>query len=140
MLDLAGRTADIVGIHARMNGDVSDQAAAVTDLTAASIAAKVERIRAAAADAGRPTPRLQFSCYYVHVTDALEASGQRSSWAAHVEAEMDSLKDSPAVLVGTAKECAEKLLEWRERFGITYWHLGPDVDAVRGIVELLRSD
>lgn len=140
MLDLAGRTADIVGIHARMNGDVSAQAAAVTDLTSASIAAKIERIRAAAADAGRPTPRLQFSCYYVHVTDAREGSGQRSSWAAHVEAEMDSLKDSPAVLVGTAAECAEKLREWRERFGITYWHLGPDVDAVRGIVELLRSD
>ena len=53
---------------------------------------------------------------------------------------MDSLKGSPAVLIGTAAECAEKLLEWRERFGITYWHLGPDVDAVRGIVELLRSD
>ena len=53
---------------------------------------------------------------------------------------MDSMKDSPAVLIGTAAECAEKLLEWRERFGITYWHLGPDVDAVRRIVELLHSD
>ena len=37
MLDLAGRTADIVGIHARMGGDVIDQAAAVADLTSASI-------------------------------------------------------------------------------------------------------
>jgi alkanesulfonate monooxygenase SsuD/methylene tetrahydromethanopterin reductase-like flavin-dependent oxidoreductase (luciferase family) len=53
---------------------------------------------------------------------------------------MDSLKDSPAVLVGTAVECVEKLLEWRERFGITYWHLGPDVEAVSSIVERLRSD
>lgn len=140
MLDLAGRTADMVGIHARMAANADNQAAAVTDLTAASIEAKIERIRAAAADVGRPTPTLQFSCYHVHVTDARESSGQRSSWAAHVEAEMDQLKDSPAVLVGTTAECAEKLLEWRERFGITYWHLGPDADAVRGIVELLRSD
>jgi probable F420-dependent oxidoreductase len=140
MLDLAGRTADIVGIHARMGGNVHGQAVAVSDLTSASIAAKIERVRAAAAEVGRPTPRLQFSCYYVHVTDAPEGSGQRSSWAAHVEAEMDSLKDSPAVLTGTAAECAEKLLEWREQFGITYWHLGPDVDAVRRIVEQLHSD
>ena len=56
MLDLAGRTADIVGIHARMNGDASDQAAAVTDLTSASITAKIERIRAAAAEAGAQRP------------------------------------------------------------------------------------
>ena len=140
MLDLAGRTADIVGLHARMGGDVIDQAAAVADLTSASIEAKIERVRAAAAEAGRPTPRLQFSCYHVRVTDAPGGSGPRSSWAAHVEAEMDSLKDSPAILVGTAAECAERLLEWRERFGITYWHLGPDIDAVSRIVERLGSD
>jgi alkanesulfonate monooxygenase SsuD/methylene tetrahydromethanopterin reductase-like flavin-dependent oxidoreductase (luciferase family) len=49
------------------------------------------------------------------------------------------LKDSPAVLVGTAAECAERLLEWRERFGITYWNLGPDIDAVSRIVERVGS-
>jgi probable F420-dependent oxidoreductase len=140
MLDLAGRTADIVGLHARMGSDVIDQAAAVADLTSASIEAKIERVRAAAAAAERPIPRLQFSCYHVRVTDAPGCSGPRSSWAAHVEAEGDSLRDSPAVLVGTAAKCAERLLEWRERFGITYWHLGPDIEAVSHIVERLRSD
>ena len=88
MLDLAGRTADIVGIHPRMGGKVIDRAA-VADLTSASIAAKIERVRVAAAEAGRPTPRLQFSCYHVRVTDAPGGSGPRSSWAAHVEAEVD---------------------------------------------------
>jgi probable F420-dependent oxidoreductase len=138
MLDLAGRMADIVGVHARLGGNVIDRAA-VADLTSASIGAKIERVRAAAAEAGRPTPRLQFSCYHVRVTDAPGDSGQRSSWAAHVEAEADSLRDSPAVLVGTAAECADKLLEWRERFGITYWHLGPNVGAVSRIIERLGS-
>jgi probable F420-dependent oxidoreductase len=136
MLDLAGRTGDIVGIHAAM-GNHRINKAAVTDLTAASIEAKIEKIQAAAADAGRPTPRLQFSCCHVRVTDAPENSGRRSTWAAHAEAEIGLLKDSPAVLVGTAAECAERLLEWRERFGITYWNLGPDVDAVSRIVERL---
>lgn len=136
MLDLAGRTADIVGIHPRMRNNQID----IADLAAASIEAKIERVRTAAADAGRPTPRLQFSCYYVRVTDAPERSGPRSSWATHIEAEMDTLKDSPAILVGTAAECAEKLLEWRERFGTTYWHLGQDIDAARLILERLGSD
>jgi alkanesulfonate monooxygenase SsuD/methylene tetrahydromethanopterin reductase-like flavin-dependent oxidoreductase (luciferase family) len=95
---------------------------------------------AAAADVGRPTPRLQFSCYHVRVTDAPERSVQRSSWAADVEAETELLKDSPAMLVGTAAECAQRLLEWRERFGITYWNLGSDVDAVALILDRLGSN
>jgi probable F420-dependent oxidoreductase len=138
MLELAGRMADIVGLHARMDGKAIDKTA-IADLTAASIEAKIDQVRAAAEAAGRPAPRFQFSCYHVRVTDAPEVAGLRSSWAAPVEAEMDSLKGSPAVLVGTAAECAEKLVEWRDRFGITYWHLGPDIDAVSRIVERLRS-
>lgn len=139
MLDLAGRTADIVGIHAAM-GDNHINKATVADLTAASIEAKIEQIKAAAADAGRATPRLQFSCCHVRVTDAPESSVRRSTWAAHVEAQSRTLKDSPAVLVGTAAECADRLLKWRERFGITYWNLGPDVDAVSRIVQRLGQE
>jgi probable F420-dependent oxidoreductase len=138
MLDLAGRTADIVGIHAEMRcNELKD--APIDDLTAASIEAKIDRVRAAAAAVGRQTPHLQFSCYHVHVTDAPQGCSRRSSWAPHVEARMDSLKDSPAVLVGTAAECAAKILEWRERFGISYWHLGQDVEAVSRIVERAHS-
>jgi probable F420-dependent oxidoreductase len=139
MLDLAGRTADIVGIHARM-GEGRISKAAVADLTADSIQDKIQRVRAAAAAAGRPSPRFQFSCYHVRVTDAPDDGGSRSSWTAYAEAEKDLLTGSPAVLVGTAAECAEKLLEWGERFGITYWHLGPNIDAVSRIVKRLRSD
>jgi alkanesulfonate monooxygenase SsuD/methylene tetrahydromethanopterin reductase-like flavin-dependent oxidoreductase (luciferase family) len=56
MLDLAGRKADIVGIHARM-GNVIDRAA-IADLRAASIEAKIELVRAAAR---RPSARLPSS-------------------------------------------------------------------------------
>jgi alkanesulfonate monooxygenase SsuD/methylene tetrahydromethanopterin reductase-like flavin-dependent oxidoreductase (luciferase family) len=72
MLDLAGRTTDIVGIHPAM-GNHRINKAAVADLTAASIEAKSSGFGAAAADAGRPTPRLQFSCSHVRVTDAPES-------------------------------------------------------------------
>ncbi len=138
MLELAGQAADIVGIHPAMNKPRINKAT-VTDLTAASIAAKIERIEAAAAGAGRATPELQFSCCHVEVTDAPKHSAAQSKWAALAQGASEVLRDSPAVLVGTASECAERLVEWRERFGITYWNLGPDIDAVSRIIERLGS-
>jgi probable F420-dependent oxidoreductase len=137
MLELAGRSADIVGIHPRIGSKRIDRAA-VAELTTDAIEAKVDRVRRAATAVGRSTPRIQLMCYYVHVTDTDAGSGLRSSWADAIEAEMDSLEDSPSVLVGTAAECAKKILEWQERSGITYWHLGQDVEAASRIIEQLR--
>lgn len=137
MLDLAGRKADIVGIHAAMGHDDIDTA--VADLTAASIGAKIARVRAAAAGAGRPAPQLQFMCYHVRVTDGPAGSRARSSWAEAIESRRSDLADSPAVLVGTAGECAESLLRWSARFGIDYWHLGQDVESAARIIAEVRS-
>lgn len=136
MLDLAGRSADIVGIHAAMR---HDQIGSVDDLGAEAIAGKIARVRESAAAAGRPQPRLQFMCYHVRVTDAPGGDGPRSSWAAHVEAQRDELVDSPAVLVGTARQCAESILKWTARFGITYWHLGQDVAAAGLILDEVHA-
>ncbi|WP_420749498.1 TIGR03621 family F420-dependent LLM class oxidoreductase [Rhodococcus sp. O3] len=134
MLDLAGRTADIVGLHARMDDNAIDDAA-VADLTAVRIAEKVGRVRTSAAAAGRPPPAFQFSCYHVDVTDF--PSAQRSSWAARVAAHAEMLAGSPAVLTGTAIRCADQLREWRDRFGITYWNLGRSDGAAARIIEQL---
>lgn len=135
MLDLAGRTADIVGLHARMgNGAIDDDA--VADLTAARLEEKVRLVRSAAVSAGRSPPALQFSCYHVEVTDS-PASHRRSSWTARIEAHAESLRGSPAVLTGTALRCADQLREWRDRFGITYWNLGRSDGAVARIIEQL---
>lgn len=136
MLELAGRSADIAGIHPRMGSEIDR--GAVAELTAGAIEAKIDRVQCAAEAAGRPTPRIQIMCYYLHVTDAAESSTLRSSWADAIEAEMDSLRDSPSVLVGTAAECARRILEWQERCGITHWHLGQDVGAASRIIEQLR--
>lgn len=137
MLDLAGRTADIVGIHAQMRGGAIDRTA-VHELTADSVQAKIDRVRDAARRAGRPAPRLQFSCYHVHVTDGPSAAAHGSTWSSAIGAEMAELRDSPAVLVGTTAECADRLAEWRERFGITYWYLGGDAEAAARVIEKLR--
>ncbi|ETT25486.1 luciferase-like protein [Rhodococcus aetherivorans] len=138
MLELAGRAADIVGIHPNMHGNKIDEAA-IADLAPARIETKIERVRAAADAAERDCPVLQFSCYHVRVTDTPSGSVPRSSWAAHIEAAGDALTNSPAILVGTAAECAAQLFEWRERFGITYWHLGQDVEGAARIIEELHA-
>jgi probable F420-dependent oxidoreductase len=137
MLDLAGRRADIVGVQARRVGGRSGPDA-VADLTAASIEAKIELVRRAAARVGRAAPLIQLSCLHVEVTDADGLPGHRSSWTEVIEAHMDSLEDSPVALVGTAADCAMKILECSERFGIGYWHLGQDVESASRILEHLR--
>lgn len=137
MLALAGRRADIVGIHATMGHD--DIERAVVDLGADSITAKIDRVLTAAAAAGRQPPRLQFMCYHVRVTDGPGAAGPRSTWATAIEARRNELAGSPAVLVGTASECADALLRWSAEFGITYWHLGQDVEAAALIIDEVRA-
>ena len=137
MLELAGRRADIVGIHAAMGRP--DLGTAAADLSAASIAAKIARVRDAAAAAGRTPPALQFTCYHVRVTDAPGGNTPRSSWAAEIEARHEALTGSPALLVGTAAQCAESIAEWSRDLGISYWHLGHDVTAAALIIAALRS-
>ena len=138
MLALAGRQADIVGLQPRtLSGRIDRDG--VTDLAAASIEAKIERIRRAAEDVERPVPQIQFMCLHVDVTDAGMPPRQVSAWTEVVKAEASALADSPAVLVGTAAECARKVLDCAERFGITHWHLGQDPEVAALIVKELRQ-
>ena len=51
-----------------MGSNVIDRTA-IADLTSGSIEAKIEEVRAAAAETVPEAPRLQFSCYYVRVAD-----------------------------------------------------------------------
>lgn len=140
MLELAGRMADIVGIHSNIGSSKID-AMSVSDLSADSITDKIQRVHASAAAAGRPSPRIQYMCYHVRVTDHPDgAGGPRTPEGAKAEqAAQDVLKGSPAVLIGTAAQCADSLLDWRTRFGITYWHLGQNTAAAARIIQEVRA-
>ena len=59
------------------------------------------------------------------------------STAGPILARPQAMERSPSVLHGSVEECAEKLLESRERFGINYVHLGSNVDAVAPLVARL---
>jgi probable F420-dependent oxidoreductase len=141
ILELAGRVADIVGVHARMRGSAPGPDAAA-DLRADRVAEKVDWVRAAWRAAGRPGdgPELQHSVYLIQVTDSPRgASRALSSFAGALATDEAAMADSPAVLVGSVEACVEQLLERRERFGFSYLNLGGDVEMVAPIVARLAG-
>lgn len=139
ILALAGRVADIAGIHARLPaGEVTAEAAA--DLAPERFAEKVAIVRAAAVAAGRPTPELQASIYLARIGGPSGAAiSGGSSFAGALAADPDLVARSPAVLVGSVEACIDALIERRERYGISLWHLGADIDAVAPIVARLAG-
>ena len=66
MLALAGSLADIAGVHAQL-GPGGFDAEAAEGLSRASIDKKIGQVAAAASEAGRPVPAIQFTCYDVNI-------------------------------------------------------------------------
>lgn len=141
ILALAGRSADIAGIHPRLDaGKLRPETSA--DLGTDRFAAKIEGVRAAALAAGRPAgePELQVTAYLVRIVERNgEIRAARSSFSDLMAADPAVVADSPAVLIGTPEACIEQLQGWRERLGISYWHLGSDIEAVAPIVARLAG-
>ena len=141
LLRLAAREADIVGIHARLDPAGIDAGTAV-DLGPAAIAEKVGWVKAELERVGRSAAdvELQFSVYLTRIEDSTRsAAAARSSFGAALSANPQLMEESPAVLVGSVERCVELLQERRERFGLSYWHLGHDVDAAARILARLSG-
>jgi probable F420-dependent oxidoreductase len=138
VLELAGRSADVVGINPSMRAGVA-RGSAVLDLTSERVAAKLAWARAAAVAAGRDPDTLhyQLSVLALEVTDVTGARPWVSSLAADA-GDLAALT-SPAVLRGTAARCAEELQGYRERLGLNYFHLGGDITAAAAIVARLAG-
>jgi probable F420-dependent oxidoreductase len=128
VLELAGQTADIVGINPRMAAG-AERGAAVLDLTEEQVTRKVGWARAAAVAAGRDPERLEFqlSLLDVRVRQGTAEHVWTSSLARSAPAA--ALASSPATLHGSVEECVAKLLALRERHGISYLNLGGNLQA-----------
>ncbi len=137
ILDLAGRRADIVGLHPRLgtSGFTADSAAG---LARASIDKKVGLIAGAAAQARRPVPDIQFTCYDVNI-DGRQVTPIRPVFSDYIAEHDSEFADSPISLRGSVASCVDDLRRWREELGISYWHLGPNVEAVAPIVDQLAE-
>jgi probable F420-dependent oxidoreductase len=137
-LGLAARRADIVGVHCRLvDGAIGPDAAA--DLSAERVAQKVAWVRAAAEAAGRDPAALELQFTVYHAVIGASSEQPRSTFARWLAADPDLLAGSPAVLIGDVEACADRLWEWRERYGFSYWNLGSDIAAAAPLVARLTG-
>lgn len=138
MLALAGSLADIAGVHLQ-HGPGGFDARAAEGLSRANINKKIGLVAAAASEAGRPAPAIQFTCYDVNIA-GVQVTPVRPSFSDFIDANPASFADSPTSLRGEVSKCADDLQRWREELGISYWNLGGDVDAIAPIVARLSSE
>jgi probable F420-dependent oxidoreductase len=138
MLALAGSHADIAAIHARL-GPGGFDAEAAAGLSRASIDEKVSLVAAAASEAGRAVPAIQFTCYDVNIA-GVQVTPVRPSFSDFIAAHPVSFADSPTSLRGEIGKCVDDLQRWRDELGISYWNLGGNVDAISPIVARLSAE
>lgn len=138
ILRLAGARADIVGINPRLAPDV-DPLSAATELGPRRLAEKIDWAREGARRAGRDPETLEFQLRMFDVRVRHRGVEHRagSSHVASVPPEL--LVDSPVALHGDVEECVDRLLALRERYGISYLHLGGNLAAAAPIVARLAG-
>jgi len=138
MLVLAGRYADIAGVHCQQGRRAFDEKAA-EGMSRASIDKKIRMVFTAASSAGRPAPEIQFTCYDVNI-GGVQITPFRPSFSDYIAAHPLDFADSPTLLHGDVEKCVDDLQRWRDELGICCWHLGESVDAVAPIVARLSAE
>lgn len=146
VLTLAAREADIVGLAPRTMPIVADGITVRSDPRSITIAATEEKIAWVRAAAGDRFEALEFNVYPTGVpamitddarkiaADTLGAIRSRTG----VGISVNDWLASPHVFVGTVGALVAKLLELRERLGITSFMLG-DIDGMAPVVERLAG-
>jgi alkanesulfonate monooxygenase SsuD/methylene tetrahydromethanopterin reductase-like flavin-dependent oxidoreductase (luciferase family) len=127
MLDLAGRTADIVSfpITAGFGAGAPEQA----------FAARVDRVRAAAGDRLADVELNLFVAGVGERVADIDLTVITAATGMHAE----QLAELPGVLVGSPREIADTLLRYREQFGISYVSvLEPHMAEFAKVIALLK--
>jgi probable F420-dependent oxidoreductase len=144
LLTMAGAHADIVSLAPRlMRGLTGEPTADPRSLTAAATEEKVRWIRDAAGDR---FDRIELNSYptggQVLVTDGARAAAQdradRLRQQSGVEISADDVLRSPNIFIGSVDALTEKIVELRERFGISSIMLD-EIDAAAPVVERLAG-
>ena len=140
-LSLAGREADIVGLAPRIQSGTTR-----VDPRSLTVEAAVEKLTWVREAAGARFADLEINAYPSQfpslITDRARAEATERAAAitarAGIEITTDELMASPHQYIGTVDALCEKLVELRERLGISSFMLG-DVDEMAPIVERLAG-
>jgi probable F420-dependent oxidoreductase len=123
LLSLAGREADIIGLHFKRNDDGTDNP---SDHSEAAITQKVEYVRQAAGVRFEAV-ELNLLIGVVIITGEREkAAEQYARQRGPSDLTTEQILASPYMLIGSIEQMAERLQYWREQFGISYIVVGSE--------------
>jgi len=118
LLSIAGREADIIGLHVKVNDDGTVDA---WERSEAAIAQKVEWVRQAAGERF-PSLELNFLISAIIITeDRQQAAEQYIRERGRPGQTAEHLLTNPYFLIGSIEQIAEQLQRLRELFGISYF-------------------
>jgi probable F420-dependent oxidoreductase len=127
ILALAGREADIVGLHANL-GSGTINSDVVAEMTPERVEEKRSWVEEGAAAAGRDIADLELHmnvrfCRVTATEDDARSFTQKvaNTWGVQPEV----IASSPSALIGTVSDCAQKLLDRRQSLGVSYIHFDP---------------
>lgn len=124
LLSIAGREADIVGVHLKVNDDGTVDA---SERTEAALARKVEWIRQAAGERFAAIELNLLISGMVITDDRQQAAEQFARERARPGTTAEQLLASPYLLFGSMAQITERLQHLREQFGISYFVVGDDL-------------
>jgi probable F420-dependent oxidoreductase len=144
LLTLAGREAQIVGLAPRLVMD--GQGMPMLDTPSITLAATEEKVGWVRAAAGQRFDEIELNTYptggpMVLTGNAMAEAARRAAGIRErtgVELTVKEILESPHVFIGSVKELTRKILELRERLGISSF-LFDDMEAFAPIVEELAG-
>lgn len=137
LLTLAGREADIIGLHLKVNDDGTVDA---WEHTEEAIARKVEWIRQASGARFAAVELNLLIGSVVIAEDRQEAAERRARESGRSGATAEQLLANPYLLIGSIGQIAERIQRLRERYGISYLVLGPeDMELFAPVVARLAN-
>ncbi len=137
LLTLAGREADIVGLHLKVNDDGTVDA---WERTEEAIAQKVEWIRQAAGERFAAVELNLLVGGVVITEDPWQAAEQRARESGRSGVTAEHLLASPYLLIGSVEQIAKQIQRLRERHGISYFVVGSeDMELFAPVVARLAN-
>lgn len=134
VLSLAGREADIIGLHLRVNDDGTVGA---SERTGEALAQKVEWVRQAA---GERFPAIEFNMLVGGVIVTNDRQRAAEEHARVVGRPVEQILANPYLLIGSVEQIIEQIQRQREQFGISYLVIGDEhIEAFEPVVAHLAG-
>jgi hypothetical protein len=123
LLTLAGREADIVGLHLKVNDDGTVDASERTEV---ALSRKVEWVRQAAGERFSAVELNLLVATVIVTHDPMQSAEQYIRDNERVKMTAEQLVANPYALIGNVEQLTERLFHLRAQFGITYIVVGSE--------------